>query len=128
MASMMAVDEVAQAETVEKFGPIKPYRIDIHPAAMSTITLGIKKGLILGVPSPRAYSITSCWKVRNPPLPDPQITPTRVLSIASTSIPLSVMASADDASAYCTKGSILRISRSEERRVGKEWRCGWWPQ
>src|SRR5438309_11955692 len=23
-------------------------------------------------------------------------------------------------------GHVARLARSEERRVGKEWRCGWW--
>jgi hypothetical protein len=56
---MMAVVDVAQADTVVKFGPIKPYLIEIQPEAMSTITFGIKNGLNRGVPSPLANSITS---------------------------------------------------------------------
>src|SRR5215216_1641618 len=96
MASIIAVVEVAHADTVVKFGPIKPCLIEIHPDAISTITLGIKYGLILGVPSPLAKSITSCWKVEKPPLPEPQITPIRVLSSFSRSRPESFNASADD--------------------------------
>ena len=38
----IAVVEVAHADTVVKFNPINPYFIDIHPEAISTITLGMK--------------------------------------------------------------------------------------
>ena len=51
-ASMIALVDDAQALTTAKFGPRKPWRIDICPAAISNIILGIKKGLNLGVPSP----------------------------------------------------------------------------
>jgi hypothetical protein len=53
---MMAVVDVAHAETVVKFNPMNPYLIEIQPDAMSTMTLGIKNGLNLGVPSPAANS------------------------------------------------------------------------
>src|SRR5688500_5525638 len=100
MASMIAVVDVAHADTVEKLGPIKPYFIEIHPAAISTITYGIKYGLMRGVPSPLAYSMISCWNVKKPPFPDPHITPTRVLSILSSARPESFKASAADTTAY----------------------------
>ena len=51
-ASIMAVVDVAQAETGQKFTPCNPWRIEIIPAAMSTKVFGIKYGLNLGVPSP----------------------------------------------------------------------------
>jgi len=35
--------EVAQADIVVKFGPMKPYLIEIHPEAISAINLGMKK-------------------------------------------------------------------------------------
>ena len=56
---MIALAEEAQAETVAKFGPRKPYLIEIIPGAMSAIILGIKKGLKRGVPSPSAKFSTS---------------------------------------------------------------------
>ena len=44
--SIIAFDADAHAETVAKFGPLKPYLIDIRPGAMSAINLGIKKVII----------------------------------------------------------------------------------
>ena len=58
-ASIIAVVEVAQAETVAKFTPCNPCLMEITPAAISTIVFGIKKGLNLGVPSPLAKAVTS---------------------------------------------------------------------
>lgn len=46
---MMAFVEVAQADTVAKFGPLKPYFIDIIPAAISVINFGMKNGLNRGI-------------------------------------------------------------------------------
>ena len=46
------VVEEAQAATVVKFGPLKPYFIEICPAGISEMSFGIKKGLNLGVPFP----------------------------------------------------------------------------
>jgi len=40
MASIIALVEEAHAETVAKFGPLKPYFIEIDPAAISAIILG----------------------------------------------------------------------------------------
>ena len=53
---------------------------------MSTIILGIKKGLNLGI-SVFAHSKTSFSKVSKPPMPEPQITPTLFLSTSSVIIP-----------------------------------------
>ena len=55
----MAFAEDAQAETVAKLGPLKPFLIEIIPGAISGIILGIIKGLNLGVPFPEAKSRTS---------------------------------------------------------------------
>ena len=49
---MMAFVAVAQAETVAKFGPRKPYLMEICPAAISEMILGIKKGLKRGMELP----------------------------------------------------------------------------
>ena len=59
MPSIIAFAEDAQAETVAKFGPLKPFLIEIIPGAISGIILGIIKGLNLGVPSPEANPSTS---------------------------------------------------------------------
>ena len=71
----MALEDDAQAETVAKFGPLKPCLIEICPGAISAIIFGMKNGLNLGVPSPLLKLVTSFWKVSNPPIPEPQITP-----------------------------------------------------
>ncbi|MCY1512817.1 hypothetical protein D9M68_472930 [compost metagenome] len=81
----MALVADAHAETVEKFGPRKPYFIEMWPGAMSIITFGMKNGLIRGVPSPKKKFFISSWNVLKPPIPDPQITPTRLVSIFSQS-------------------------------------------
>ena len=46
--SIIAFDADAHAETVAKFGPLKPYLIAIRPGHMSGINLGIKNGLNRG--------------------------------------------------------------------------------
>jgi hypothetical protein len=45
--------------------------MDICPAAISNIILGMKKGLKRGVPSPRAKLDTSSLKVSKPPIDIP---------------------------------------------------------
>ncbi len=54
----MAVLEVAQAETVAKFTPLRLCLMEMTPAAMSIMIFGMKNGLNLGVPSPSANSET----------------------------------------------------------------------
>ena len=72
----------------------------MYPGVISAIIFGIKKGLYLGVPSPWAKFKTSFWKVSNPPIPEPQITPTLNLSIFSKSIPESIIASSVETIPY----------------------------
>src|SRR5476651_1607436 len=90
----------AQADTVVKLGPRKPYLIEIWPGAISAIIFGIKKGLKRGVPSPLAKFTTSSKNVFNPPIPDPQITPIRLVSSLSKSKPASFTASSVENKAY----------------------------
>ena len=106
----MALVEDAQADTVQKFGPLKPYIIEICPAERSEIILGIKYGLNLGVPSPFANSATSCSKVVIPPIPAPQITPIRSRSSVAVSMPESSMASLAQMMANCANKSYFRAS------------------
>ena len=73
--SIIAFDADAHAETVAKFGPLKPYLIAIRPGHMSGINLGIKNGLNLGFLSFSLKLISSFWNVSIPPTPDPHITP-----------------------------------------------------
>ncbi len=77
---------------------------------MSAIIFGIKNGLNLGVPSPLAKFTTSSKNVFKPPMPDPQITPMRLVSSFSKSNPASLTASSVENKAYCTNGSSLRAS------------------
>src|SRR5690606_366565 len=53
---------------------------------------------------------TSSKKVFKPPIPEPQITPIRLVSSLSNAKPASFTASSVEAIAYCTKGSTLRAS------------------
>src|SRR6195952_1691906 len=100
----------AQAETVVKFGPRKPYLMEICPGAISAIIFGIKNGLKRGVPSPLAKLTTSSRNVFKPPIPDPQITPILLVSSLSKFNPASFTASSVENKAYCTKGSSFRAS------------------
>ena len=81
--SIIAFDADAHAETVAKFGPLKPYLIAIRPGHMSGINLGIKNGLNLGFLSFSLKLISSFWNVSIPPTPDPHITPILDKSIFS---------------------------------------------
>ena len=84
--------EEAQALTTAKFGPRKPWRMEICPAAISRIILGIKNGLNLGVPSPFAKFVTSSWNVIRPPMPLANTTPTLFVLTFSFEIPASATA------------------------------------
>ena len=94
---MRALVDEAHAETVEKFGPRRPCRMEIWPGAISRIILGMKNGLNRGVPSPLAKLTTSSVKVFKPPIPDPQITPIRFVSREGKSKPASLIASSEAA-------------------------------
>src|SRR5690606_21360302 len=106
----MAVLELAQAETVVKFIPLSPYFMDITPDAISTIILGIKYGLNLGVPSPCANSLTCCWNVWIPPLPEPHITPILFLLRFSHLMLPCFMASSTAITAYWVNKSYFLAS------------------
>ena len=107
---MIAVLEVAQAETVVKFMPRSPYFIEMMPEAISTIIFGMKKGLKRGVPSPCANSVTCCWNVPIPPFPDPQITPIRSLFSVSKLMLAFLTASSTEIKAYCVNKSYFLAS------------------
>ena len=89
IAVTMALVLEAQALTTAKLGPRKPCFIEICPAAISKIILGIKKGLNLGVPSPCTKLVTSSVKVVKPPMPLAKITPTLSWSTFSFVMPAS---------------------------------------
>ena len=97
-----ALDEEAQADEVMKLGPWNPYMMEIWPAQMSAIILGMKKGPNLG-PSVAPVFVqlpTSSSKVFMPPMPTPYTTPMRFLSAVSRSMPQSLMPWMAPASAY----------------------------
>ena len=101
-ASASALDEEAQADEVMKLGPWNPYMMEIWPAQMSAIILGMKKGPNLG-PSVAPVFVqlpTSSSKVFMPPMPTPYTTPMRFLSAVSRSMPQSLMPWMAPASAY----------------------------
>ena len=70
---------VAQAETGQKFVPFAPREIEICPAGMSAIIIGMRKGLIRFGPF-SAITIACCSSVAIPPMPEPTITPIRSAS------------------------------------------------
>src|SRR5688572_12070204 len=98
---MSELVEEAQADTVVKFGPRKPYLMEMWPEAMSAIIFGMKKGLNRGVPSPLAKLLTSSRKVFNPPIPEPQMTPTRSVLMEASDRLASLWASSTATRAYC---------------------------
>ena len=77
---------------------------------MLGMAFGIMKGLKRGTPSPLAKSMICSSIVSSPPIPLPQITPTRVRSSFSKSSPLSRKASSATHTENWVKRSILRAS------------------
>ncbi|OPZ97639.1 MAG: hypothetical protein BWY70_01433 [Bacteroidetes bacterium ADurb.Bin408] len=112
----MALADDAQAEVVVKLGPVKPYFMEMWPAAISDIILGMKNGLKRGISLPLTYPMTSSKKVVIPPMPDPQITPMRSRSVASRFSPLSFMASSVETRAYCENRSCFLTSFLSKNR------------
>ena len=118
-ASPIACELEAQAETVEKLGPLKPYRMDIWPGAMSVIIIGIKNGLIRR--GPRSMSVRDCCsKVCIPPIPELTITPIRSLSSLSKSMPECFTAFPAATTANCVNRSILRLSLRSMNSSGEK--------
>ena len=86
---------------------MKPYFMEMKPAAMSEIMRGIKNGLNRGVPSPAAQPRHSSKKDLIPPMPELQITPTCSLSTASRSRAESSTACVAAIRAYWVKEVVL---------------------
>ena len=106
-AAISASFDEAQADVVTKLGPRKPFLMEILPDEESAIMRGMKKGEYRGVPSPRSNWKHSSCSDFSPPMPEPQITPTRSLSTLSVSRPASAMASSEAITANCVNKSIL---------------------
>ena len=117
--SPMASAPLEQAETVQKFGPLAPRRMERCPEAMSAIIIGIKKGLMRD--GPRSSSTRNCCdSVPMPPMPLPTMTPISVALRSSIWSPELAMASTAAAIASWTKRSVWRASfRSMKRRGSK---------
>ena len=92
--------------------------MEICPAAISRIILGIKDGLNLGVPSPFAKFVTSSWNVIKPPIPLANTTPTRLVSTFSFEMPASATAWSLATSAVCVKRSTFLASLRSRKLVG----------
>ncbi len=108
-ASPMLWLEVAQAVTMDMFGPPRPYSMEMRPEAMLLIMYGIMKGDTRAGPLERSVA---CWlsSVPRPPMPLPTMTPMRVLSSASRSSPESLRAIPAAPMAKCVKRSTRRAS------------------
>ena len=92
-ASPMEWLAVAQAETMAKLGPRRPYCMEICPDAILLIIIGIMNGeTFLG---PRSRRMECCSSsVRRPPMPEPTRTPARSASKEPSWRPQSFHASA----------------------------------
>ena len=75
-ASPMACRPVVQAVTMARFGPVKPYLIEMWPEIMLMIEAGTKNGEMRRAPR-AAYSICVCSIIGRPPMPDPTRQPMR---------------------------------------------------
>src|ERR687898_1453783 len=106
-ASPIAWFDDEQAETVHRFGPVKPNRIAMWPLAAFAIRAGTMNGDTR--PGPFSSS-TLCWvsRVSMPPIPVAKITPAR--SEGTSGWPASSQARAADETPKWTKRSVRRIS------------------
>ena len=75
-ASPTAWAEEAQAVTGAKFTPLKPVRMEMFPAAILLIIMGMKKTETRFAPFSRNFWCSSS-RVCIPPMPLPTMTPTR---------------------------------------------------
>ncbi len=108
-ASPTAFAPPAQAVTTAEECPLKPVSMEIRPAAMFVITIGMKKGETRSNPfsMPRACSLSI---VSNPPMPEDTTTAQRALSVFSAVMPLWAWACIAAATAKTQNLSILRSS------------------
>jgi hypothetical protein len=108
-ASPMLWFEVAQAVTMHMFGPRRPHSMEIMPLAMLAIIIGMVKG---ETRDGLFLMSAECWvsRVSSPPMPLPTMTPTRVVSILSISMPESAAAILAAAMASWVKRSARRES------------------
>ena len=107
---LVADFEEAQVDVVTKLGQRKPCLMLMLPEEESAIMRGMKDGEERGEPSPFSKAKHSSCNDFRPPMPEPQITPTRSLSTLPSSRPASAMASSAAITANCVNKSILRCS------------------
>ena len=96
IASPIAWFEEEHAETVQRFGPVKPNRMAMWPLAAFAMSAGTMKGETR--PGPFSSS-TTCWasRVWMPPMPVAKTTPAR--SDGTSGAPASSHASAAEETA-----------------------------
>ena len=75
-ASPMQLFEVAHAVTIDMFGPLRPYSMEIRPLAMLLIIMAMVNGESFEGPRSKSF-LASSSMVRSPPIPLPTITPNR---------------------------------------------------
>jgi hypothetical protein len=86
-ASPMQCSPVVHAVTTERFGPLKPKRIDTWPATMLMIDAGTKNGVMRR--GPRLASSAWVFSISGrPPMPEPMMQPMRVASSSSSASPV----------------------------------------
>ena len=106
---MIAVLEVAQAETVVKFMPRSPYFIEMMPEAISTIIFGMKKGLKRGVPSLAQIQLPAVEMCRYHHFPTPNNANTVLFSVSKLMLAF-LTASSTEIKAYCVNKSYFLAS------------------
>ena len=90
-ASPTQCAEVVQADTIDTFGPLNPYKMEIMPATILTIEPGTKNGEILRGPLVIISRMLSSI-IGRPPIPEPTLTPMRSAFSSVTTKPASSIA------------------------------------
>ena len=103
---------VAQALTMARFGPLKPYITERSPEIMLMMLMGTKNGETRRGPRSLMTRVVSSI-VPMPPMPEPICTPMRSALASVTSSPESLIASMPAAMPSWMKRSMRRASFSE---------------
>ena len=82
----MQCSPVVQAVTIARFGPVKPYLMEMWPEIMLMIEAGTKNGEIRRGPR-SLYSLCVCSIIGRPPMPEPTMQPMRSAPASSSASP-----------------------------------------